>query len=104
MKRNAYLINTSRGPVVEEEALIEALEKNIIAGAALDVFEKEPPDLNSPLFKMNNVIMTPHIASSTREASRKVFKTAVENVCKVLEGGVPSGEANVVNKAVLNRI
>jgi D-3-phosphoglycerate dehydrogenase len=69
MKKNAYLINTARGAVVDEKALIEALKNGVIKGAALDVFEKEPLE-NSELFGLDNVVLTPHIASGTEDAQR----------------------------------
>ncbi len=67
MKRTAYLINTSRGPVIDEKALVEALKKKEIAGAALDVYEFEPK-LSAGLERLNNVVLTPHTASGTYDA------------------------------------
>lgn len=69
MKNSAYIINCARGGIIDEEALIEALENNEIAGAALDVFEEEPPS-DSPLLEFDNVVLTPHIGASTVEAQR----------------------------------
>lgn len=83
MKPYSILINTSRGPVVDEDALTEALKNNWIAGAGLDVFEEEPK-VNSELIKLPNVILTPHIASATREARIQMADMAVENVINVL--------------------
>lgn len=88
MKKTAYLINTSRGPVIDEKALVAALKEEIIAGAALDVFEYEPK-LTRGLTRLKNVIMTPHIASATMEVRTKMSKTAAENVIAVLETGKP---------------
>jgi len=72
MKRTAYIINTSRGPIIDERALIKALRRGQIAGAALDVFEKEPPSRNNQLFKFENVILTPHVAWFNEEAVREL--------------------------------
>ncbi len=87
MKPTAYLINTSRGPVVDENALVEALEQGIIRGAGLDVFEFEPK-LASGLAKLPNVVLTPHIASGTEEARHEMAVIAASNIIDVLEDGV----------------
>lgn len=89
MKKTAFLINTSRGPVIDEEALCKALEEGWIAGAALDVFVKEPLPFESPLIKMKNVVLTPHIGTATIETRRKMAQMDVENVRKALKGEVP---------------
>ncbi|MDO8505780.1 MAG: D-glycerate dehydrogenase [bacterium] len=88
MKKTAYLINTSRGPVIDEKALVAALNKKQIAGAALDVFEFEPT-LTSGLAKLETVVLTPHIASGTWEARQAMSRTAAENIIAALEGKVP---------------
>lgn len=85
MKKTAYLVNTSRGSVVDEEALVEALRNNVIKGAALDVFEHEPA-LASGLAELENIIITPHIASATEETRSKMGKVAAENIIAVVEG------------------
>ncbi len=85
MKPTAYLINTSRGPIVDEAALVAALEQGTIRGAALDVFEHEPM-LASGLVEMENVILTPHIASATDEARNAMAVLAAENVLAVFRG------------------
>jgi glyoxylate reductase len=85
MKADACLINTSRGPVVEEEALIEALENKTIRGAALDVFEFEP-EVSDKLKEMSNVILTPHIASASMETRYKMAELAADNIIAVLGG------------------
>jgi len=82
MKNGVYLINTSRGAVIDEEALIDALRNGKIAGAALDVFETEPIDSENPLLNMENVILTPHIAASSRQA---LIRMAREVAIKVIE-------------------
>jgi D-3-phosphoglycerate dehydrogenase len=80
MKPGAYLINTSRGSVVDEEALITALSKQTVAGAGLDVFEDEPPPLNSPLYRMNHVFLAPHNANSSPEAWERVHENTIRNL------------------------
>jgi D-3-phosphoglycerate dehydrogenase len=87
MKPTAVLINTSRGPMVDESALIEALQRGTIAGAALDVFEQEPLPAYSPLLKMDNVMLAPHNANSSPEAWERVHRNTIHNL---LEGlGIP---------------
>lgn len=89
MKRSAYLVNAARGGIVDEEALCDALKQNKIAGAALDVAEHEPPAKDHPLFKLNNVIVTPHIGAMTFEAAKRGEWGAAEEVIRVLEGKRP---------------
>jgi len=96
MKKTAYLINTSRGPVIDERALVAALKKKQIAGAALDVFEKEPK-LSPGLAKLDNVILTPHTASATITARDAMSEIAAKNILAVLEGRRPP---NLVNPEV----
>ena len=88
MKKTAFLINCARGEVVQEKALAEALKTGTIAGAALDVFENEPPT-GSPLLGLENVFMTPHIGASTKEAQLRAGMTIVEQVDTVLRGNKP---------------
>ncbi|OGF64562.1 D-glycerate dehydrogenase [Candidatus Giovannonibacteria bacterium RIFCSPHIGHO2_01_FULL_45_24] len=88
MKPTAYLINTSRGPVVDEKALAEALKNGIIKGAALDVFENEPA-IEPELLKLENIILTPHIASATEETRAKMAELAAENIIAALSGKEP---------------
>ena len=99
MKRTAFLINTSRGAVVDEKALAKALQERLIAGAALDVFEKEPIDPDNPLLNMDNVVLAPHIASATKEARSKMSEVSAKNLIAVLKGEMP---LFLVNKDVLN--
>ncbi|MGE5612884.1 MAG: phosphoglycerate dehydrogenase [Bacillota bacterium] len=89
MKPTAFLINTSRGKVVNESDLVDALKAKIIAGAGLDVFEFEPLDNSSELLKMENVILTPHIASATIQSFQAAGQVAVTNVHDVLSGRIP---------------
>lgn len=94
MKRTAFLINTARGALVDERALYETLRDRRIAGAALDAFETEPPPSESPLFELDNVIMTPHIASWTADALRKETSMAVDEVKRIVAGERPRNLAN----------
>ncbi|MCH7883429.1 D-glycerate dehydrogenase [Patescibacteria group bacterium] len=94
MKSSAYLINTSRGPIVDEVALVEALKNKTIRGAAIDVFENEPR-LASGLAGLENVILTPHIASATEETRSAMAELAAQNIIAALEGKAPP---NLVKK------
>lgn len=89
MRRNAVIINTSRGGIVNEADLAQALCSGQIAGAGLDVFSPEPPLLDNPLFSLENVIMTPHIAAASDGAMYNMSKCAAENILEYLEGGKP---------------
>lgn len=80
MKRTAFLINTARGKIINQNDLVHGLQQKIIAGAALDVFEKEPISKNNPLTKLDNVILVPHIGSSTNETRQKMAQLAVKNL------------------------
>ena len=98
MKPTAYLINTSRGPIVDEKTLYKALSDHVIAGAALDVYEKEPVDIDNPLMGLNNVILTPHIGSATIETRIAMAVRAATNLAVVLRGERPQ---DLVNPEVL---
>lgn len=95
MKRDALLVNTSRGGIVDEEALMEALGSRRIAGACLDVYSEEPLPAESLLRRLENVILTPHSAASTKEARENRYELFAENTRRVIEGRSP---LNVVNK------
>jgi phosphoglycerate dehydrogenase-like enzyme len=86
MKPTAYLVNTSRGPIVEEPALIDALQRKAIAGAALDVFDQEPLPLDHPLRRLENSVITPHIGYVTLETYQIFFQHIVENIQAFLQG------------------
>jgi phosphoglycerate dehydrogenase-like enzyme len=86
IKRSAYLINTSRGPIVEERALVDALTNGKLAGAALDVYDEEPLAADHPLRKLNNVVITPHLGYVTVENYRRCYSDAVENIRAFLAG------------------
>ena len=100
MKPTAILINTARGKIVDERALVKALNEKRIAGAGLDVFEKEPLPMDSPLLGLDNVVLTPHIAFLTRESIDECTRVTVENV----EAFVRGRPQNVVNKDVLAKM
>lgn len=94
MKSSAFLLNTSRGPLIVDEDLADALNQNIIAGAGIDVLSVEPPRKDNPLFTAKNCIITPHIAWATKEARTRLMDIAVNNLSAFLEGN----PVNVVNK------
>ena len=94
MRETAYLVNTARGPIVDQPALAAALHAGAIAGAALDVLEDEPPDADDPIFGAPNVIILPHIGTSTEETRRAMRELAVENLLAVLEGRPPPACVN----------
>lgn len=91
---NGYLINCARGAVVDEPALVHALQNDVIAGAGLDVYHPEPPKADNPLFKLDNVVLTPHLASFTDQGRRRMGLMVVEDVLKVLKGESPKYCAN----------
>ena len=103
MKKTAYLINTSRGPVINEKDLYIALKEKWIAGAALDVMEKEPPDWENSLLKLDNLIITPHISFYSEESYVELKTKTAKAVLSVLKGGLPRAMVNpqVINKRVL---
>jgi len=98
MKKTAYLINNSRGPVVDEKALCKALKEGWIAGAALDVFEQEPIPADSPLLKMDNVVLAPHISSASLETRSRMAEMVAENLVAFFEGKKPP---NLINPDVM---
>jgi glycerate dehydrogenase len=93
MKRSAFLLNTSRGPIINDLDLAEALNNDVIAGAGLDVLSIEPPSNDNPLFRAKNCIITPHIAWATKEARSRLMDVAVCNLSAFLNGK----PINVVN-------
>jgi glyoxylate reductase len=98
MKKTAYLINNSRGAVVDEKALFEALKAGRIAGAALDVFEHEPTSSTNPLLKLDNVVVAPHISSASIETRARMAEMVMENLLSFFRGEKPP---NLVNSEVL---
>ena len=101
MKDTAYLINTCRGGVVDEEALISALREGEIAGAGLDVLEQEPIDMANPLLKMDNVMLTPHVASATSRMRPATRYRAAREISLALRGKWPMSP---VNPTVMPRV
>ncbi|MDX0970727.1 dehydrogenase [Sinorhizobium medicae] len=94
MKPGTILVNVSRGPVVDDAALIQALEGGRIGGAALDVFSTQPLPLEHPYFRLNNVIVTPHLAGITEESMMRMGTEAAAQAIRVLEGGLPTNLRN----------
>jgi D-3-phosphoglycerate dehydrogenase / 2-oxoglutarate reductase len=97
LKPTAYLINTARGGIVDEAALCDALRRNAIAGAAVDVLAEEPPAKDHPLFSLDNVIVTPHLGAVTKEASTRGEWRAAEEVVRVLQGKPPKNPVNRID-------
>jgi len=97
MKPTSYLVNTSRGPIVEEQALITALRQKTIAGAALDVFDEEPLPLDHPLRRLDNTVITPHLGYVTAETYRIFFGQTVENIQAFLSGA----PVRVINRSTV---
>jgi D-3-phosphoglycerate dehydrogenase len=89
MKDGVYIVNTARGRIIDQKALVEALKSGKIAAAGLDVFEEEPLDLGNPLASMDNVVLTPHLAASSEEAMERMAVQVAEGVMKVLNGEDP---------------
>jgi D-3-phosphoglycerate dehydrogenase len=100
MEKRPILINTSRGPIIDEKALIQALKEGLISGAGLDVLEKEPPDSQNPLLKMENVILTPHVSFYSVESISELKRRTAKNVSEVLMGRRPN---SVVNREVMGK-
>src|SRR5690606_30081077 len=102
MKKGVYLVNTARGPVVDEEALLEALQNGTVAAAGLDVIEVEPIDRNHPFLSMDNVILTPHMAGYSEESAEEMrSKTALGIVDVLVYGQYPK---YLVNKVVQEKL
>jgi D-3-phosphoglycerate dehydrogenase / 2-oxoglutarate reductase len=100
MEKRPLIVNTSRGPIIDEMALIEALKGGLVSGAGLDVLEKEPPDLQSPLLEMENVIFSPHVGFFSEESIRELNRRTAEGVADVLLGKWPR---SVVNREVTGK-
>ena len=98
MKPTAYLVNTSRGPIIDQRALYETLKEKRIAGAALDVFEQEPPAADEPLLALDNAYLSPHVAGWSWNATHASGLMGAENVIRILRGEKP---LSIVNPEVL---
>jgi phosphoglycerate dehydrogenase-like enzyme len=94
MKDSAFIVNTSRGPIIEEAALVEALRAGKVWGAGLDVFEQEPLPLDSPLREFDNVICTPHVGANSEESRADLYRTGYQIVVDVQQGRWPQGVVN----------
>src|SRR6185436_250300 len=99
MKPTAYLINVARGPIVDQEALVDALRNGRLQGAGLDVFEQEPIDVRDPLLSLDNVILAPHALSWTDECFAGIGQAAIGSILDVAAGRAPK---SVVNRVVLD--
>ena len=100
MKPSAYFINASRGGVMDEEAFADAMRNGEIAGAAIDVFEQEPPRMDNPLFSLENVLLTPHIASNTEECMTRIALDAAQEIHLVLSGQSPRFPLNQPSRRI----
>jgi phosphoglycerate dehydrogenase-like enzyme len=99
MKKSAILINTSRGPVVDEDALVQALKTKQISGAGLDVFHEEPIEMSNPLLGLDNVVLVPHIGSATTATREKMAEMVFENLISYRNNSIPP---NIVNRDVID--
>ncbi|WP_407432652.1 phosphoglycerate dehydrogenase [Methanobrevibacter sp.] len=95
MKDTAFITNCARGGIIDEEALYDALKNNKIGGAALDVYEDEPPAEDSKLFELDNIVLTPHIAASTKEAQRDAAIIVADEIIDLFNGGTPKNVLNM---------
>jgi D-3-phosphoglycerate dehydrogenase len=101
MKKSAFLINTSRGGIINEADLAKAMKEGLLSGAGLDVFDKEPIEENNPLLEIDNVLMTPHTAALTEECVVRMAMEGVKRVVAYFEG---KESTNVANPEVLKRL
>ena len=101
MRKGGYIINASRGPILDEPSLIAALQSGHLAGAGLDVFEVEPLPLDSPLRKMENVVLAPHRGGATLEADERLLEVVADNLLRVLDGLPPINVVNGVTEAAI---
>ena len=101
MKRNSVIVNTSRGGIVDENSLYEALNSKLIKGAGMDVFETEPPSSNHPFFNLDNILLTPHNAALTLECRERMSLEASENIAYYLKDMSKFNKDNLVNKSFL---
>lgn len=101
MRRDAFLINAARGAIVQQAALVRALREGWIRGAALDVFDPEPPPADSPLFAVDKLIVTPHVANYTEEAVRALALSAATQIVQALRGERPP---HLINPEVWDRV
>jgi D-3-phosphoglycerate dehydrogenase len=102
MKRECILVNTARGGIIDEEALVWALKNKKIYGAGLDVFETEPPSNNNPLLELDNVLLTPHNAALTLECRKRMAVETCQNILYYLNDPAKLNKNNIVNRKELN--
>ncbi len=101
MKDTAFITNCARGGIIDEDALYDALKNNKISGVALDVYEEEPPAKDSKLFELDNIVLTPHIAASTKEAQRDAAIIVADEIIRIIKGGTPN---NVLNMPRIDKV
>ena len=102
MKKNCVVVNTSRGGIINEKDLFWALKNNKIYGAGIDVYETEPPETNNPLFKLDNIVLSPHNAALTLECRKRMSIETCENIINYLENKSNLNVNNIVNKEKIN--
>ena len=102
MKKNCVVINTSRGGIINERDLFWALKNNKIHGAGIDVYETEPPETNNPLFKLDNIVLSPHNAALTLECRKRMSIETCENIINYLENKSSLNLNNIINKEKIN--
>ena len=102
MKNSVIIVNTARGGIIDEHALFNALKNKKLLGAALDVFEKEPPESNNPLFELTNVLLSPHNAALTLECRKRMAVESAENIVNFLSNHEKLNKNNVINKEIFN--
>ena len=101
MKKNSVIVNTSRGGIIDENSLYEALNSKLIKGAGMDVFESEPPSSDHPFFNLDNILLTPHNAALTLECRERMSLEASENIAYYLKDMSRVNNDNLVNKSFL---
>ncbi len=102
MKNTAIIVNSARGGIINEHALFKALKNKKILGAALDVFEKEPPEIDNPLFDLSNILLSPHNAALTLECRKRMAIESAENIINFLSNLKKLNKDNIINKEIFN--
>ena len=102
MKNTAIIVNSARGGIINEQALFETLKNKKILGAALDVFEKEPPDINNPLFNLSNILLSPHNAALSLECRKRMAVESAENIINFLSNKKDLNKNNIINKEIFD--
>ena len=104
LKKNAIIVNSARGGIINEEALYLALKNNYILGAGIDVFTQEPPKENHPFFDLDNIVLSPHNAALTLECKKRMSIESCENIIYYLNKDKKLNKENIVNKKIINVI